>query len=311
MLAGTLPQVSWVVTNQQFSEHPDGAPERRRLLRQPGAQGARRRPRRLQLHPRDHRLRRERRPVRPRAAAGARPPGQPTSSTRRPAPTASAGPLPVGLGFRVPLLLVSPVDPRRLGHLGGLRPHLGDPVPGEVDDRARHSPRICPNISAWRRRVCGDLTGAFDFKHPVYGLPSLPIIGAPIGEAHEYAPGARHNAMPAQEPGTKPARPLPYQPNANLTGFTTANGAATANLALQQQRSVRRPVQPLLRLRQPLATRRRCRELPGRLPRPVHGRAVRPRGGDGRGGRPGELRPAPTTSPSSARTGSCAGSPAT
>ena len=24
--AGTLPQISWVVTNQQYSEHPDGAP---------------------------------------------------------------------------------------------------------------------------------------------------------------------------------------------------------------------------------------------------------------------------------------------
>ena len=26
VLAGTLPQVTWVVTNQQYSEHPDGAP---------------------------------------------------------------------------------------------------------------------------------------------------------------------------------------------------------------------------------------------------------------------------------------------
>ena len=26
VLAGTLAQVTWVVTNQQYSEHPDGAP---------------------------------------------------------------------------------------------------------------------------------------------------------------------------------------------------------------------------------------------------------------------------------------------
>src|ERR1700748_3858129 len=38
--------------------------------------------------------------------------------------------------------------------------------------------------------------------------------------------------MPAQEAATKPPRPLPYQPNASLTGFTTANGTTTANLAL-------------------------------------------------------------------------------
>jgi phospholipase C len=37
--------------------------------------------------------------------------------------------------------------------------------------------------------------------------------------------------MPAQEPGAKPARPLPVQPNAYLTGFTTAGGTVTAQLA--------------------------------------------------------------------------------
>ncbi len=39
------------------------------------------------------------------------------------------------------------------------------------------------------------------------------------------------NAMPPQEPGARPARPLPVQPNANLTGFTTAAGVVTAQLA--------------------------------------------------------------------------------
>jgi phospholipase C len=65
-----------------------------------------------------------------------------------------------------------------------------------------------------------------------FGLPSLPFITAPVGEAHEYHPVPASDVMPVQEAGTKPARALPYQPNASLTGFTTANGTTTANLAL-------------------------------------------------------------------------------
>jgi phospholipase C len=89
-----------------------------------------------------------------------------------------------------------------------------------------------PQISPWRRAVCGDLTSAFDFKHPVFGLPKLPFITAPVGEAHGYNPIPASDVMPVQESGTKPARPLPYQPNANLTGFTTAGASTTAKLAL-------------------------------------------------------------------------------
>jgi phospholipase C len=58
-------------------------------------------------------------------------------------------------------------------------------------------------------------------------------VTAPVGEPSSYHPVPANNVMPAQEPGTKPARPLPYQPNASLAGFTFgANGAVTANLAL-------------------------------------------------------------------------------
>ncbi len=31
-----------------------------------------------------------------------------------------------------------------------------------------------PNITAWRRAVCGDLTSAFDFSKPNVSLPRLP-----------------------------------------------------------------------------------------------------------------------------------------
>lgn len=130
-------------------------------------------------------------------------------------------PLPVGLGFRVPLLLISPWT-------------RGGWVTSEVSDHtsviqflekwttALGTPAICPNISDWRREVCGDLTGALDFASPVYGLPHLPDTGPLVPETR-YTPLPGDNAMPTQEKGTKRARPLPYQPSANLTGF--ADGA--------------------------------------------------------------------------------------
>jgi len=142
-------------------------------------------------------------------------------------------PLPVGLGFRVPLLLVSPWT-------------RGGWVTSEVSDHtsvlqllekwtaAIGSPAICPNISDWRRSVCGDLLSAFDFRSPVFGLPDLPVPPPPIGDppGGAYHPPATTNEMPVQESGIKRARPLPYQPNANLDGFTSGTGGAvTASLS--------------------------------------------------------------------------------
>jgi phospholipase C len=132
----------------------------------------------------------------------------------------------------VPLLLLSPWT-------------RGGWVTSEVSDHtsvtqflekwteALGTPAICPNISAWRRSVCGDLTGALDFTRPVYGMPDLPDPGQPIGEPdNAYDPVPADNTMPSQEAGSKPARPLPYQPNANLDGFTFGSaGAVEASLS--------------------------------------------------------------------------------
>ncbi|WP_127359197.1 phosphocholine-specific phospholipase C [Actinacidiphila soli] len=230
--AGTLPKVSWVVTNQAFSEHPDGAPN-------DGAYYVNSVLEALNSDPDvfnstlvilnydendgqfDH--------VPPPAPA----PGTKDEFYHETSGTlASYGALPVGLGFRVPLILISPWT-------------RGGWVTSEVSDHtsaiqflekwteALGTPAICPNISAWRRSVCGDLTGAFDFTSPVFGLPELPqtaVIGDPVGGA--YHPPVTTNAMPKQEPGTKRARPLPYQPNANLDGFTFgSNGTVEAKLS--------------------------------------------------------------------------------
>ena len=98
-----------------------------------------------------------------------------------------------------------------------------------------------PNISAWRRRVCGDLTSAFDFAHPNTNYPVL-MGDAPLscGFGTTPAPPAQQT-MPAQEAGTLRARPLPYQPNAiavtdcgagTLTIILTNSGSASAHFAI-------------------------------------------------------------------------------
>ena len=76
-----------------------------------------------------------------------------------------------------------------------------------------------PNISAWRRAVCGDLTSAFDFETATYSMPALPKTSAQAGAqkcAHAPAEPPREGSMPVQEIGTRPRRPLPYRPDATI-----------------------------------------------------------------------------------------------
>ncbi|GAA0386703.1 phospholipase C, phosphocholine-specific [Microbispora corallina] len=233
VINGTLPQVSWIVNNQFFSEHPVTAPSN-------GAYFLRGVMEALNADPDvfnstlviinydendgqfDH--------VPPPTPA----PGEAdefVSGTM--AAYGVTAPLPVGLGFRVPLILISPWT-------------RGGWVTSEVSDHtsviqfmekwtsALGKPAVSPNISDWRREVCGDLTNAFDFEKPVYGMPDLPETGPLIPETR-YTPLPGDNTMPTQEAGTKQARPLPYQPNANLTGFTGGPSGAVANLAFSNE----------------------------------------------------------------------------
>ncbi|WP_336318565.1 phosphocholine-specific phospholipase C [Streptomyces lavendofoliae] len=116
--------------------------------------------------------------------------------------------LPTGLGIRVPLLVVSPWS-------------VGGHVCSEVFD---HTSVIRfletwtgvrePNITPWRRRVTGDLTSAFDFtrgRTRPRVKPPGPI--PPFTGRWRPRPPAAQN-MPVQEPGTRPARPLPYRTDA-------------------------------------------------------------------------------------------------
>jgi phospholipase C len=74
-----------------------------------------------------------------------------------------------------------------------------------------------PNISPWRRAVCGDLTSAFDFSAkdttPV-SLPDTAGYEPPDRLRHpDYKPTPpATGALPRQERGLRPARPLKYNP---------------------------------------------------------------------------------------------------
>ena len=118
---------------------------------------------------------------------------------------------PVGLGPRVPMIAVSPWS-------------SGGWVNSEVFDHtsvirfleARFGV-VEPNISPWRRAVCGDLTSVFDFRGAASRKPArLPDVSTLIAAADVAALGPKavlpeRQALPAQEPGVRPARALPYR----------------------------------------------------------------------------------------------------
>jgi phospholipase C len=127
-----------------------------------------------------------------------------------PLPDAAAGIAgPVGLGFRVPCLVVSPFSrggyfcPERFDHTSLLR-FLETRFGVDV-----------PNLSSWRRSVTGDLTGALGFKRtPNVDVPQLPatslgdttvaeqaVINALAGTGDEGIPypPPTSNSMPHQE----------------------------------------------------------------------------------------------------------------
>ncbi|MFE2261558.1 phosphocholine-specific phospholipase C [Streptomyces griseosporeus] len=213
---GTLPQVSWIVAPEAFTEHPNwpanyGAWYIAQVLDA------------LTANPDvwaktalfitydendgffDHVIP----PFPPGSAAQGR-------STVDPGPDlftgdASHAPGPYGLGQRVPMLVVSPwskggyVCSETLDHTSIIR----------FLER-RFGVRE-PNISPWRRAVCGDLTAAFDFSatdtRPVT-LPDTAGYEPPDRQRHpDYVPTPpAKGVLPRQERGQRPTRPLKYAP---------------------------------------------------------------------------------------------------
>lgn len=150
-------------------------------------------------------------------------------------PDEFVGGQPLGLGVRVPALIVSPWS-------------RGGRVCSQVCD---HTSIIRfletwtgvqeTNISAWRRQACGDLTSAFDFAHPnTNNYPTLPNVTP--NEATPYAPipPALQNLL-VQQTNTLLSMPLPYQPEVTAQTDCTAgqihfnmtnSGAASVHFAI-------------------------------------------------------------------------------
>jgi phospholipase C len=222
--AGTLPQVSWVLAPLVESEHPPAPPQLgeavaadvlNTLVSNPDVWA---KTALLITYDEnggffDH----VPPPVAPHGTAG-------EYLTATPLPSDASGVAgPIGLGFRVPMLVVSPFS------RGGF-------VCSDVFDHtstlrlleARFGVEV-PNLTAWRRSATGDLTTAFNFVKPDRSVPSLPqpaatdprvtssscAVGAPLDLASPSNttldqleatvvppyPVTVNSAAPAQEPG--------------------------------------------------------------------------------------------------------------
>jgi phospholipase C len=228
VLAGNLPQVSWLCPPAAYSEHPSYTPAY-------GAEYTSQILDALTSNPEvwsktvlfimydendgffDHLV-----PPQPATTAAQ---GQSTVSVEGEIHTVvnplrggsyTADGLPYGLGPRVPMTIVSPWTK------GGF-------VCSQVFDHtsvirfieARFGVQE-PNITEWRRAVCGDLTKAFDFRTPDATMPPLPDTSNYITTANNQCATNPKPVVPAtpgpfdaQESGIRFARALPYELHVN------------------------------------------------------------------------------------------------
>ncbi|MGH9586968.1 MAG: phosphocholine-specific phospholipase C [Acidobacteriaceae bacterium] len=127
---------------------------------------------------------------------------------------------PYGLGVRVPMIVISPwskggwVNSEVFDHTSMIR---------FIERRFAHqySALKQTNITHWRRAIAGDLTSAFNFSSPNDARLSLPPTSAyapPDNTRHpDYVPQPpAHQSLPTQEPGIRPARAVPYELHAEL-----------------------------------------------------------------------------------------------
>ena len=111
---------------------------------------------------------------------------------------------PIGLGFRVPMLIVSPysrggfVSSELFDHTSVLR-FLETRFGAEV-----------PNLSAWRRSAVGDLTAAFNFAAPDASVPNLPSPVSAIPQIVEECAASLVGTIPYTVPNPQT---LPTQEN--------------------------------------------------------------------------------------------------
>jgi phospholipase C len=118
---------------------------------------------------------------------------------------------PYGLGPRVPMYAISPwsrggfVNSQVFDHTSVIR--FLEARFGVLE----------PNISSWRRAVCGDLTSVFDFQTPNDAplparLPATAAVAARAGAIKGHSKPKTPDAFdpPVQAAGPRPSRSLPY-----------------------------------------------------------------------------------------------------
>jgi phospholipase C len=196
--ADRLPQVSWIVAPTKASEHP--------LVSAPGL-GADYNNKVLQAFAKHPEVWAKTALIYTYDEDGGYfdhvPPPTPPSGTR----DEFVDGLPIGLGFRVPTVVCSPWT-------------RGGYVCSETYDHTslirfleRRFGVMEPNMSAWRRKTCGDLWESFDFTDPHYDFPKLPDTAAGATAADDACannppapPRVINGDMPTQEPGKRKGR---------------------------------------------------------------------------------------------------------
>ena len=229
--SGKLPQVSWLVAPAKYSEHPGpsapiwGADYTARVLDALTADPAvwARTVLIVNFDENDGFFDHVPPPAPPSLDAQRKPLGGSTVDLRGEHHFARSGPShgtsadpaiyydrPYGLGPRVPMYVISPwsrggwINSQVFDHTSVIR---------FLEKRFGVSE---PNISPWRRAVCGDLTSAFNFENPNHEpIPTLPYTGDAdrIVAEQSKLPAPKPPATPSaarQEPGIKPSRALPY-----------------------------------------------------------------------------------------------------
>jgi phospholipase C len=225
LASGTLPQVSWIVTAADLSEHPEHEPAKGENVCANLIEA-------LVDHPEvfaktvfiinydetggffDH--------VPPPLPVFDPSHGHSTVSTAgegklyQGSKDANKGLHPVGLGMRIPAIIVSPWS-------------RGGWVCSEVFDHTsilrfleKRFGVAEENISDWRRAVCGDLTSAFDFQSPNRDwtrltLPNTADYLQRVEKSH-HSPKLKipkHQSPTGQESLQRMSRPLPYDLHAN------------------------------------------------------------------------------------------------
>ncbi len=217
--AGTLPQVSWIVAPEAYSEHPNWAPNfgawyvsqvldiltsNADLWSQTALF--------VTYDENDGMFDHAVQPTPPADASH----GMSTvdASDEIYAGSASYPAGPYGLGQRVPMTVVSPwsrggwVCSEVFDHTSLIRF-----IERRFDLDKRGLAET--NITAWRRAVAGDLTTAFNFANPNAKMPRLPSTTGylpPDSDRHaDYVPmPPAIGTMPVQEAGLKWSRALPY-----------------------------------------------------------------------------------------------------